>query len=249
MLSVLIADDELIARKTLEILVKEQDSNASIEFACDGFDAIKKMEERIFDIAFLDIQMPGKTGLEAAQVVPSTSSIVFVTAYDEYAIEAFALNAIDYVLKPVEDERFKQAFEKAKKRIYVDENAQIQERQRVLETVSNLLNKNKKLVLKEVGKIKIIDQEDIKYISGAGNYIEIHLIDGKTLVQRETLASIEKKLDLSLFSRIHKSTIVRNEMIIELRPTQKGDYIVKLKSGEEVVLSRRNKDKLQEIIS
>lgn len=245
----LIADDELIARKTLEILINQYYPYVTTTFASDGNEAVRRLNEATFDIVFLDIQMPGKTGLEVAQIAPNTTAVVFVTAYDEYAIDAFALNAIDYVLKPVEDERFKQAFEKAQQRASADEATQAQERQVLLETVSSLLTKNKRLVLKEVGKIRIIDQEDIKFISGAGNYIDIHLLNGKTLVQRETLASIEKKLDLALFSRIHKSTIVRNDMIVELRPTQKGDYIVKLKSGEEVALSRRNKDKLRDITS
>jgi two-component system LytT family response regulator len=249
MLNILIADDESIARQTLEIMLLENMSNIAIKQAKDGQHAIELLAAHQFDIVFLDIQMPSKTGLEVAKHVPKHSAIVFVTAYDEFAIDAFTVNAIDYLLKPLEDDRFSQALDKAKQYHQASEDVQKQKQEDVQQTVTTILNKNKKLVLKEVGKIKLIDQQDIKYIAGAGNYVEIHLLNDKTLVQRETLASIEKKLDSALFSRIHKSTIIRNELVIELRPTQKGDYIVKLRSGEEVMLSRRNKDKLDSIFS
>lgn len=249
MLNILVADDENIARQTLQILIMGNVSEARIYEAKDGAEACSLIEKQQFDIVFLDIQMPSKTGLEVAQLINKNTAIIFVTAYDKFAIDAFKLNAIDYLLKPLEDSRFLQAIKKAK--LYLQATSEQQQLQQIniQQTVTRLLNKHKKLVLKEVGKIKLLEQNDIKYIAGAGNYVDIHLLDGKTLVQRETLSSIESKLDPSMFSRIHKSTIIRNELVIELRPTQKGDYVVKLRTGEEVKLSRRNKDKLGNIFS
>jgi len=247
MFNVLVVDDEEIARKNVDILLSQRSDVSDIQHASNGEQAISALTQKLFDIVLLDIQMPLKNGLEVAQCIPSETALVFITAFDLHAVEAFELHAVDYLLKPFDNERFHTAIDRAAERC----NSHKQVPNEVFEDLMNKLiiekmsGQTSKLALREVGKIKLIDPNNIKFIKGAGNYVEIVLMDNKTLLHRETLRDIEARLCSQKFSRIHKSTIVRNDLIVELRPTPKGDYAVKLCSGEELMLSRRNKNKLK----
>lgn len=251
MYSILIVEDEEIARMNVCMLLEQRSDIKNIQQATNGEQAIDLLRSEYFDIVLLDIQMPLYNGLEVAQYIGENTAIVFLTAHNKHAIEAFELHAVDYVLKPFENGRFQCAIQRAVERCknYIGfSNDKIE--QLMLNLVEEQRAKqSSKLTLKEVGKIKLIDTDSIKYIKGAGNYIEIVLMDNKTLLHRETLRDIESRLPSENFSRIHKSTIVKNDLIVELRPTPKGDYIVKLSTGEELILSRRNKGKLNNIFS
>ncbi|WP_286261516.1 LytR/AlgR family response regulator transcription factor [Thalassotalea atypica] len=251
MLDVLIADDEPLARQTIKLLLKDQDIINDVFEASDGSQAIEVFEKHKPDIVFLDIQMPGMTGLEVASKLPDTTAIIFATAYDQHAITAFELNAIGYLLKPFDDERFYTAFNRAKKQIAERKTGpNYQKINQLIHEIAEEQDRQYKtrLVVKDPGRIRLIETEDINFISGAGNYAEIHLLDDKMLLHRETLTSLEKQLDPHLFVRIHRSTIVRRNSVSELRPNENGDYCVILKSGEKLTLSRRNKAKLEELI-
>lgn len=251
MLKVLIADDERIARNIITLLLAEQPDIDSIEEAKDGIQVLEKVKLNRPDILFLDIQMPGFSGIELAEKLDPKIVIVFVTAYDEYAISAFKLNATDYLLKPYVDERFYAAWRRAKKK--VRKNAESDYSQ--LGELINLLkgehhrDYRTRLFVKEMGRIKLVDVEQLNFIAGAGNYAELHLFDGKVVLHKETLSSLESQLDPSIFIRIHRSSIVRRNSIQELRPNEKGDYTVLLKSGDALTLSRRNKAKLKELLN
>lgn len=249
MLNILIADDEHLARETLKLLLSEIPYIGKVYEAKDGTEALKIAHEVDPDIVLLDVEMPGYSGLELAKHLPDRSTVVFATAYNDYAVEAFELSAADYILKPFEDERFELAIERAAERVRDKESQHFQSLQ---EAFQQLLRERqseyrKRLVIKDPGRIRLIDVETINYIAGAGNYAEIHLNDGKTVLHRETLCELEKQLDPSLFVRIHRSSIVQRKHVVELRPNDNGDYSVILDCGETLTLSRRNRAKLDEL--
>lgn len=251
MLNVLIADDEPLARQTIKLLLKDQPDINDVFEAANGNQVLEVFEKHKPEIVFLDIQMPGKSGIELASLLPESTSIIFATAYDQYAITAFDLNAIGYLLKPFDDERFYKALAKAKKQV-VERTAP--DFKKVSELIQHMVEEKSKpyktrLVVKDPGRIRLVEVDQVNFIAGAGNYAEVHLLDGTSVLHRETLTSLEKQLDPALFVRIHRSTIVRRTSVSELRPNENGDYCVILKSGEQLTLSRRNKDKLDELIS
>ena len=249
MLKILIADDETLARQTIKLLLVSETDIAEIYEAQDGNTAVKIANEIKPDIVFLDIEMPGISGLEVVKHMPEQCVVIFATAYNEFAVTAFELNAIDYLLKPFEDERFYSALEKARQKIHEGKKED-------LARVGQLFQKmfdgqhtqyRDRLVIRDLGRIRLIDIEKITYICGAGNYAEIHLDDGKKILHRETLSVLESQLDPLFFVRIHRSSIVRRSSVSELRPNEKGNYSVILVSGAVLTLSRRNRSKLDEL--
>ena len=248
MLKVLVADDEPLARETVKLLLDTRSDIAEVAEAHDGKHALDVVREFQPDVAILDIEMPGISGIELAKRLPPTCKVVFATAYDEFAVEAFELCAVDYILKPFDDERFFEAFNKA----IVRKNGSETDFSQVNELIRQLLQEQtscyrERLVIRDPGRIRLIDVDDIEYITGAGNYAEIHLSDGKHVLHRETLSALEEQLDPQAFVRIHRSSIVRRSCVSELRPNDKGDYSVILSNGATLTLSRRNRAKLEEL--
>lgn len=249
MLNILVADDESLARETIKMLLSSQPDIEQIIEAEDGNQALALASEKKPQIIFLDIEMPGITGIELAKHLPNDCVIIFATAYNEYAVTAFELNAIDYLLKPFDDDRFYAALDRARNRLRED---QLEDYSKISEAIQQMLHEQQRpyrerLVIRDPGRIRLVDVEHINYITGAGNYAEIHLNDAKQILHRETLASLEEQLDPNVFVRIHRSSIVRRSCISELRPNDKGDYSVILHSGEVLTLSRRNRAKLEEL--
>lgn len=249
MYRVLVADDERIARNIVTMLLKDQDDIAEIVEARNGNEALELARQVKPHIVFLDIQMPGQTGIQLAAHLPEDCVVIFVTAYDEYAVNAFELCALDYLLKPFEDERFYTSLARARRQL--KEKTQPDHKQ-LSDMLVYALDEQKqtfrsRLVVKEPGRIRLVDVQDINFIAGAGNYAEVHLFDGSEILHRETLSTLETQLDPSEFVRIHRSTIIRRSCIEELRPSSKGDYLVTLKSGDSMTLSRRHKAKLSEL--
>ncbi|WP_416307792.1 LytR/AlgR family response regulator transcription factor [Neptunicella sp. SCSIO 80796] len=250
MIKVMVVDDEALARQTILLLLKQQQDIDLILEASDGNQALEVFDHHHPDIVFLDIQMPGQTGIELAEKIADQCVIVFVTAYDQYAITAFEFNAIDYLLKPYDDQRFYTALEKARAKLHEVNTVNYHQ---VGEIVHHMMEEQgrrfkTRLVVKDPGRIRLVDVCDVDYIVGAGNYAEIHLREGKTILHRETLTTLENQLDPNEFIRIHRSSIVRRSFVTELRPNEKGDYTVILKNGEQLTLSRRNRHKLDELI-
>ncbi len=249
MLKVLIADDEHLARETVKLLLKNIPDVEDIYEAEDGNQALIIANEYQPDIVVLDIEMPGLSGIELAKHLPKKSIIIFATAYTEHAIDAFEINAIDYILKPFDDERFFVAFDRAREKRKDEDRQDYSKISEIIEKMA--IDKQKqyreRLVIRDPGRIRLIDVEQIDYITGAGNYAEIHLADGSHMLHRETLSALENQLDPSIFVRIHRSSIVRRSCISELRPNDKGDYSVILKNGTVLTLSRRNRAKLEEL--
>jgi two-component system, LytTR family, response regulator len=250
-LKVLIADDEPLARDNIALLLQHESSIADVIQACDGVQAQQLFEQEQPDLVFLDIQMPGATGIELASRFSQSAEVVFVTAYNQYAITAFELDAIDYLLKPFDDARFHQALQRAINRI---REHQLSDLTRVSDVIRQLQQDSAgrykaKLIIKDPGRIRLQDVAEIDFIRGAGNYAEIHLLDGKMLLHRATMATLEQQLDPHVFTRIHRSVIIRQDRISELRLNERGDYTVILKDGQQFSLSRQNKHKLEQLLN
>ena len=249
MLNVLIADDETLARETVKMLLRTLEDVNEIYEAADGRQALQLAEEHRPQLVILDIQMPVISGIELAGQLPPECVVIFATAYNEFAVEAFELSAIDYILKPFDDERFYKAVEKARAKIGDSSGQDLSKISNIIQQMMGEQQKpyRERLVIRDPGRIRLIDVDQIQYITGAGNYAEVHLSDGKQVLHRETLSALEKQLDPAQFVRIHRSSIVRRSCITELRPNDKGDYSVILQNGEVLTLSRRNRDKLDEL--
>lgn len=234
---VLIVDDEALARDTLRLLLNEQQDIEVVGEAKDGLaavDAIRKMRP---DLVFLDIQMPGLSGLEVVEEigVDAMPYVVFATAYNEYALKAFDASAIDYIVKPFSDERFEATLERVRRLMGQQRSADLEGRLRELLGTSD---RPARFLVKERGSIRFVDVADIHWVEAAGDYVVLHTDEEDHLI-RETMAGMEEKLDPDVFVRIHRSTIVRITCIRELKPFFHGDYMVYLKNGTELKLSRR----------
>jgi len=246
MLRVLIVDDEILSRQTIKLLIAEQSDPCELFEAQDGNQALAMTIRYQPQLIFLDIEMPGMSGIELAKQLPEKCVVIFVTAYNEYAVMAFDLNAIDYLLKPYDDERFTQAFVKAKQQIaenFTQQYAHIAEFMHKM-CAEQHKSYRKRLVIKDLGRIRLIDVSQVEYIIGAGNYAEIHLSEGGEVLHRETLTNLEGQLDPDIFVRIHRSSIVRKSEIKELKINDSADYTVILTCGKTLSMSRGSYDKL-----
>ncbi|GAB5379448.1 MAG: LytTR family DNA-binding domain-containing protein [Aliiglaciecola sp.] len=246
MMKALVVDDEKLARQNLTILLSKREDVHHVFEAKDGLEAIELAKRYQPDLIYLDIEMPIKNGIEVAEELMGLSAIIFVTAYDNYAIQAFQLNAIDYLLKPYDDERFTKATDKAIRHIGRPNHSDIGALTELLKTMKDerLSRYKSRLVVKDPGKIRLLPVNDVEYVMGSGNYVEIHMQDGTHFLHRETMFSIENQLDPMVFIRVHRSSIVNVSFISELLHNERGDYRVKMKSGKEIPVSRANKNRL-----
>jgi two-component system, LytTR family, response regulator len=245
----LIVDDEPIARDRVRRMLREEPDIEILGECGNGKEAVTFVNEKRPALVFLDIQMPEMTGFETVQAIASDKvpAIIFVTAYDQYAIQAFEVHALDYLLKPFNRERFKRAVTRAREQIEKSQTGKIDER---LASLLSDLTKSKKylerLVVKSVGRVFFLRTEEIDWIEAAGNYAKLHVGREGHLI-RETMNGLESKLNPDKFLRIHRSTLVNIDRIKELHPLFSGDYTVRLKSGTELTLSRNYRDRLLEL--
>ena len=232
----LIADDEPLARAGIKHLLSSQPQFEVIADTDNGQDALRLAELHQPDIIFLDIQMPGLDGLSVFKQLASKPAVIFCSAYAEHAVAAFELSATDYLLKPYSAERFQQALFKACGKII---------NRLSLPAAADYADR---LTIRDPGRLRIVDVNDISWIGSAGNYVDIHVYSQqKSYLLRDTMASVEKKLDPSQFARIHRSAIVRKSDIVELRPGDKGDAEVILKTGACLTMSRRHRAALADL--
>lgn len=245
---VLIVDDEPLARQRLVDLLNTIDEAEIVGEVGSGSAAVEAIRSLRPDLVFLDVQMPGKTGLEVVEDIgPSEMPLtIFVTAYDRYALRAFDVAAVDYLLKPFDDERFEQAFERAKRTLHLQNVDKA--RDRLLELLRDEPETKAPSYLERIavdmrGKVKVVPVEQIDYISASGPYAELHVGDKAYLV-REQMQTLEERLNPDIFFRIHRSTIVRLDLIESLHHSAGGDYAVSLTSGQRLKVSRSRRDEL-----
>ncbi len=269
-LRVLIVDDEALARQRLEDLLRHQDNVEIVGFADNGEAAISQIRALKPDLVFLDVQMPGATGIDVIRTIGTHDmpATVFVTAYDQYALKAFDMAAIDYLVKPFDDERFEQAFARARRLIELEEVDRLSEQLlAVLQggghagaTAAGLAGALphastggaagakpeylERIAVETRGQVRVVPVGDIEYITASGPYAELHA-NGRAHVIRERMQMLEERLDPAKFFRIHRSAIVRLDQIETLLRDPGGDYGVKLRSGVQLSVSRNRVEQLE----
>jgi two-component system, LytTR family, response regulator len=249
----LLVDDEPLARQRLRALL-ENDADIDILGECgDGKTALAALREHRPDLVFLDVQMPVLDGFgvlaglcEQGETIPP--AVVFVTAHDRYALKAFEVHALDYLLKPFDKARFAAALDRAKTAVRRTQDAGADERLLdLLQTVQNKKPSPERLVVKSGGRISFVRIEDIDWIEAAANYVRLH-VGKETHLLRESMSGLESKLDSRRFVRVHRSSMVNIERIRELQPAFHGDYAIILRDGTELSLSRGYREKLEETL-
>jgi two-component system LytT family response regulator len=243
----LIVDDEPLARQRLRKLL-EADPDIAILGECgDGQQALADLRELRPDLVFLDVQMPVLDGFGVLQGLAGTPLpvVIFVTAHDRYALKAFDVHALDYLLKPFDKARFTTALTRAKAQLRQGAAAALDQRlQELLQTVEGRRHGAERLMVKSGGRITFVRSADIDWIEAAGNYVRLHVGKEDHLL-RESLTALEKRLDAGRFVRVHRSTIVNVDRIREIQPAWGADYVIILRDGKELALSRGCRDKLE----
>jgi len=245
----LIIDDEQLARERLHQLLEAEPEIELVGECADGREAVTTIAEKTPELVFLDIQMPELDGFEVVESIRSERPpvIVFVTAHDKFALRAFEVHAVDYLLKPFDRERFQTALRRALERVKQHDSQSIRQSQAAL--LSELKPPPKsaeRLAVKSGGRVVFVKISDIDWIEAAHNYVELH-VGKESHLLRETLNAIEARLSPEKFVRISRSTIVNIERVKELQPLFHGEYAVRLQNGTRVTLSRRYRDKLQQL--
>jgi two-component system LytT family response regulator len=250
-LTTLIVDDEPLAREGLRLLLSRDPEVSAIREARDGREAVAAIRESSPDLLFLDVQMPEMDGFAVVRNIGAEHmpAVVFVTAHDQYAIRAFEINALDYLLKPVMEERFVKTLVRAKSRISssvtADSSQQIIS---LLETIASPRSYLKRLAVRSAGKTEFVDVEDIDWIEAAENYVEVHA-GRMTRLLHVTMNALEKSLDPENFLRIHRSLIVNVARIKNLESDAHGEYVITLREGVRLQSGRTYSGRLRALIN
>lgn len=247
----LIVDDEPLGREGIRNLLSG-DKDIVIAGECaDGVQAIADIQSLRPDLVFLDIQMPECDGFGVLAALPEGSipSVIFVTAFDKYALEAFAVHALDYILKPIDPARFRIALDRVKERFLEQHQERFNES--LLRFVAELHAQEKyrnRIVVKSRGKLLLFKVDDVDWIESAGDYVSLH-VRGEQHLLRDTMNEIEAKLDPVRFLRIHRSTIVNVDRVKELEPLFQGQYVLRLRDGTRLTASRSYKKQIDDLLA
>jgi two-component system, LytTR family, response regulator len=244
----LVVDDEPMARERIMSLLQQENDVEVIGQCSDGGQAVSAINQQSPDLVFLDVQMPGTDGFGVIQNIGADRmpTVVFVTAYDEYALKAFEVHALDYLLKPFGKDRFQETLKHAREHLERRRAGDLG--RRLLALVQDLKPEQPRLdrlVVKSGGRVFFLRTEEIDWIEAAGNYVRLHLGEESHLF-RETMNGMEGRLESRQFVRIHRSRIVNTERIKELQPWFNGEYVVILRNGTRLTLSRGYRERLQE---
>jgi two-component system LytT family response regulator len=239
MIKVFIVDDERLARQELKKLLGAFDDIEIIGDEGDPTLAIEQIENLKPDLLFLDIQMPGKNGFRLLEELDYVPFVIFVTAYDEYAIKAFQVNAFDYLLKPVEDSRLTESIHKIREEI---------RSQKSLQTNNEKLGEGDQVFVKDGEKCWFVNLSDVRFFESEGNYIRIFFKEFKPLILK-SLNNLEKRLDTKVFFRANRKHIINLKWIEKIEPWFNGGLLVSVKGGDKIEISRRQAVKLKEMMS
>jgi len=247
----IIADDEPLARKKLRILLAAEGGVNVVAECADGKQTLASISAYKPDLLFLDIQMPEANGFEVLNKVPPADMpvVIFTTAYDQYAIRAFEAHALDYLLKPFDQERLHRSVERARAELLKASGRELT--QRILDLLGSgskpEARMNKRFVIKAAGRVVFLDMDEIDWVEASANYVRLHA-GAQSYLLREGISSISARLAAEQFVRIHRSTVVNIDRIKELQPCNSGEYIVVLKDGKELSCSRGYRAGLQKLI-
>jgi two-component system, LytTR family, response regulator len=246
---VLIVDDEPLARKFIRRMLKDERDVDVLGEASNGKEAVAMIDKHDLDVVFLDVQMPEMDGFAVLESIPANKmpEIIFTTAYEQYAIRAFELHALDYLLKPFDQARFKDAIKHAKERLRSKQSAGRLQIGALLESIRNKPEFLERVVIKAGGRITFLNTREINWIEADDKYVHLHTDKSNSMV-RQTLSAMETQLDPKKFRRIHRSAIVNVERIKEMQPLFNGEHSIVLENGTKLTLSRNYKDKLFEVL-
>ena len=246
----LVVDDEPLAREMIREML-EDDSEVEIVGECaNGREAIEAIRSSAPDLVFLDIQMPELGGFEVLESLEpkATPYVIFVTAYDQYAVRAFEVHALDYLLKPYDRERFDAAWKRAKEQLKLDRTSRRdQDIIALLEELKAGPRYLERLVIKNGGRVFFLHVQDVYCIEAEGNYVRVY-DNQKGYLLRETISSLEEQLDPKQFLRIHRSAIVKIDRIKEMQPWFHGEYRIIMENGKQLALSRNYRSNLQDAV-
>jgi len=236
----IIVDDEPLARRRLKTLLNADPEIEVIAVCANGFEAVTAIQQHSPDLVFLDVQMPEKNGFQVIEELGGgcLPFFIFVTAFDQYALKAFEVAALDYLLKPFDEARFRATMERAKIAMRGSRGDKNEALLEFLRQWKNRPNYLEKIAVNSQDRICLVPVEQIEFIEASGNYVRIHM-DKSAYLLRETVQSIEGQLDPEKFWRIHRSTIVNIERIREIRKMFHGSYRVVMANGKELTLSRK----------
>jgi two-component system, LytTR family, response regulator len=241
-LRTVIVDDEDLARQLLREYAQSADGLEIIAECSNGFDAVKTIGELKPDLVFLDVRMPKLDGFEVLELIDYKPAVIFVTAYDSYAMRAFDAHAVDYLLKPFHLDRFKQSIERARSRLgeRLPSAAQLREKAQPGHRLD-------RIAVKDASKVHIIPAEKVDFIEAQDDYIALHA-ENKTFLKQQTISEIESRLDPNRFARIHRSYIVNLDRIVRLEIVTKDSRIATLKDGTRLPVSRSGLSKLKALL-
>jgi len=252
----LVVDDEPLGRRGIRGLLQSATDIEIVGEAGNGQDAIAAVEKQKPNLIFLDVQMPLLDGFSVIEKIglANLPEVVFVTAFDKHAIRAFEINALDYLLKPIDPERLEKCLERVRERMKNSEDGKLDDKlSALLQSLESAKTNSEqpafleRVVVKDAGRIFFVGIEEIVWISSEGNYVELHT-KGKSHLVRETMDGLENKLNPRDFLRLRRSTIVRIEQIKELHPLFNGEFAVILKDGTKLTSSRRYRQNLNSIL-
>lgn len=246
MIRAIIIDDEPLARSLLLNYLNEIDDVDVIGEFGNGFDGLKGITELKPDLVFLDIQMPKLNGFEMLELLDEIPRIIFVTAYDQYAVKAFESNAVDYLLKPFSQDRLLAAFHKAKD--WIENNASDQPIKSLIKEQQNHKESIDRIAVKTGTKIKIIFIEDVEYLESQDDYVMIYTADGKYLKQK-TMKFFENSLPSQSFIRVHRSYMVRIDFVEQIELYEKDSYMIRLKNSQTIPVSKSGYNRLRSTLN
>jgi two-component system, LytTR family, response regulator len=243
MIKSIIIDDEPLARSIVQEYLQAQEQIEVVQECNDGFEGVKAIMQHKPHLIFLDIQMPKINGFEMLELLEEKPSVIFTTAFDEYAIKAFEAHAVDYLLKPFTKERFDKALEK----FFSQAPVQKKNTEELLQSATHLPSQSERIVVKTAGKIKIIPIPEILYLEAADDYVKIHTKEGAFL-KNKTMGFFENTLPQDQFARVHRSYILNVQEITRIDPYEKENHLAILRSGARIPVSKSGYGKLKEVL-
>jgi two-component system, LytTR family, response regulator len=241
----IIIDDERLARTELRKLLQDYPEIEIVDEASNAEEGIQKIENHNPDLIFLDIQMPGKTGLDMLSELDHSPQVIFTTAYDEYALKAFEVNALDYLVKPIEPRRLADAVEKLKRTTH---NGLAEKTNYHHTEPTNILGENDQVFVKDGERCWFVKLSEVRLFESVGNYAKVFFAGNKPLILK-SLNALEERLDDKVFFRANRKHIVNLRMIDKIEPYFNGGLLLELKGGEKIEVSRRQTVKFKEMMS